>query len=207
MSWNFHWISKCSTFSVWNSFQYLGNSCCLFIILCFCVCLFVFQHPVYCVNVVGTQNAHNLISVSTDGKMCSWSLDMLSQPQVKFNSLTRACSSHENPFVITCPLSSHPLPFPSLPFSLSPPHPAFSRGHKSKYDALPGYLRFSLSVKRRCIIHPWCFTSHSGLFLQLCMFSCFMFTPCLSVIGQYGASVKTVQGSSSDVHVLHGWRC
>jgi len=43
------------------------------------VCL---QHPVYCVNVVGTQNAHNLISVSTDGKMCSWSLDMLSQPQV-----------------------------------------------------------------------------------------------------------------------------
>ncbi|XP_034316730.1 cytoplasmic dynein 1 intermediate chain 2 isoform X29 [Magallana gigas] len=38
-------------------------------------------HPVYCINVVGTQNAHNLISVSTDGKMCSWSLDMLSQPQ------------------------------------------------------------------------------------------------------------------------------
>uniref|UniRef100_A0A672SEE5 Cytoplasmic dynein 1 intermediate chain 2-like n=1 Tax=Sinocyclocheilus grahami TaxID=75366 RepID=A0A672SEE5_SINGR len=34
-------------------------------------------HPVYCVNVVGTQNAHNLISISTDGKMCSWSLDML----------------------------------------------------------------------------------------------------------------------------------
>uniref|UniRef100_A0A3Q4I0B6 Dynein, cytoplasmic 1, intermediate chain 2b n=1 Tax=Neolamprologus brichardi TaxID=32507 RepID=A0A3Q4I0B6_NEOBR len=39
-------------------------------------------HPVYCVNVVGTQNANNLISISTDGKMCSWSLDMLSQPQV-----------------------------------------------------------------------------------------------------------------------------
>ncbi|XP_048117708.1 cytoplasmic dynein 1 intermediate chain 1 isoform X3 [Alosa alosa] len=37
-------------------------------------------HPVYCVNVVGTQNANNLITVSTDGKMCSWSLDMLSQP-------------------------------------------------------------------------------------------------------------------------------
>ncbi|XP_078811071.1 dynein cytoplasmic 1 intermediate chain 1a isoform X6 [Oryzias latipes] len=38
-------------------------------------------HPVYCVNVVGTQNANNLITLSTDGKMCSWSLDMLSQPQ------------------------------------------------------------------------------------------------------------------------------
>ncbi|XP_035725674.1 cytoplasmic dynein 1 intermediate chain-like isoform X30 [Vespa mandarinia] len=38
-------------------------------------------HPVYCLTVVGTQNAHNLISISTDGKLCSWSLDMLSQPQ------------------------------------------------------------------------------------------------------------------------------
>jgi dynein intermediate chain len=41
----------------------------------------VLQHPVYCLSVVGTQNAHNLISVSTDGRLCSWSLDMLSQPQ------------------------------------------------------------------------------------------------------------------------------
>ncbi|XP_063533051.1 cytoplasmic dynein 1 intermediate chain isoform X10 [Cydia strobilella] len=38
-------------------------------------------HPVYCLSVVGSQNAHNLISVSSDGRMCSWSLDMLSQPQ------------------------------------------------------------------------------------------------------------------------------
>ncbi|KAL0268607.1 UNVERIFIED_CONTAM: hypothetical protein PYX00_010474 [Menopon gallinae] len=38
-------------------------------------------HPVYCLSIVGTQNAHNLISISTDGKMCSWSLDMLSAPQ------------------------------------------------------------------------------------------------------------------------------
>ena len=26
-------------------------------------------HPVYCMRVVGTQNAHNLISISTDGKV------------------------------------------------------------------------------------------------------------------------------------------
>ncbi|XP_034247694.1 cytoplasmic dynein 1 intermediate chain-like isoform X11 [Thrips palmi] len=38
-------------------------------------------HPVYCLNVVGTPNAHNLLSISTDGRLCSWSLDMLSQPQ------------------------------------------------------------------------------------------------------------------------------
>lgn len=44
-------------------------------------CQQLHTHPVYCVNVVGTQNAHNLISISTDGKICSWSLDMLSHPQ------------------------------------------------------------------------------------------------------------------------------
>jgi dynein intermediate chain len=38
-------------------------------------------HPIYCIKVVGTQNAHNIITISTDGKLCSWSLDMLSQPQ------------------------------------------------------------------------------------------------------------------------------
>ena len=43
-------------------------------------------HPVYCVNVVGTANAHNLITISSDGKLCSWSLDMLSQPQVSPSS-------------------------------------------------------------------------------------------------------------------------
>jgi len=36
---------------------------------------------VYCLKVVGTQNSHNVISISTDGKLCSWSLDMLAQPQ------------------------------------------------------------------------------------------------------------------------------
>lgn len=38
-------------------------------------------HPVYSINVVGTQNAHNVITASTDGTVCSWSFDMLAQPQ------------------------------------------------------------------------------------------------------------------------------
>ena len=38
-------------------------------------------HPIYCLKVVGTQNANNLISISTDGRLCSWTLDMFSQPQ------------------------------------------------------------------------------------------------------------------------------
>ncbi|KZF23900.1 cytoplasmic dynein-like protein 1 intermediate chain 2 [Xylona heveae TC161] len=38
-------------------------------------------HPVYSVDIVGTQNANNVISCSTDGVICSWAIDMLSQPQ------------------------------------------------------------------------------------------------------------------------------
>ncbi|KAJ3095360.1 hypothetical protein HK100_005848 [Physocladia obscura] len=38
-------------------------------------------HPVFSMNVVGTQNAHSLITCSTDGTMCSWALDMLASPQ------------------------------------------------------------------------------------------------------------------------------
>lgn len=37
-------------------------------------------HPVYSLALPGTQNAHNLISVSTDGMLCSWQLDMLAKP-------------------------------------------------------------------------------------------------------------------------------
>ncbi|KAJ3731071.1 WD40-repeat-containing domain protein [Lentinula guzmanii] len=38
-------------------------------------------HPVYSMQMVGTQNAHNLITSSTDGTVCSWLVDMLAQPQ------------------------------------------------------------------------------------------------------------------------------
>ena len=38
-------------------------------------------HPIYSLAVVGTQNASSVISVSTDGVLCAWSPDMLTQPQ------------------------------------------------------------------------------------------------------------------------------
>ncbi|KAJ2904169.1 putative cytoplasmic dynein 1 intermediate chain 2 [Zalerion maritima] len=38
-------------------------------------------HPVYSVDIVGTQNANNVISVSTDGVVCGWAIDMLTNPQ------------------------------------------------------------------------------------------------------------------------------
>lgn len=39
------------------------------------------NHPVYSVNVAGTPNAHNILTASTDGVVCSWNIDMLTQPQ------------------------------------------------------------------------------------------------------------------------------
>ncbi|GAA5987501.1 hypothetical protein JCM10908_001980 [Rhodotorula pacifica] len=38
-------------------------------------------HPVYSLALLGTQNANSLVSASTDGVVCAWSLDMLARPQ------------------------------------------------------------------------------------------------------------------------------
>lgn len=38
-------------------------------------------HPIYSLSVVGTQNASSVVSVSTDGVVCAWSTDILTQPQ------------------------------------------------------------------------------------------------------------------------------
>lgn len=69
-----------------------------FVLFTLSLLYYYIQHPVYCMSVVGTQNAHNLISVSTDGRLCSWSLDMLSQPQEKLE-LHRQQSK---PVAVTC---------------------------------------------------------------------------------------------------------
>jgi dynein intermediate chain len=37
-------------------------------------------HPIYSMTIVGTQNAHSLVSASTDGKMCVWGTGQLTQP-------------------------------------------------------------------------------------------------------------------------------
>ncbi len=34
----------------------------------------------YCIKITGENDAHNLISISNDGKLCSWSLDNLNLP-------------------------------------------------------------------------------------------------------------------------------
>merc|ERR1719160_1466190 len=39
------------------------------------------SHPVQAMQQVGTQNATNLVTASNDGRLCTWSLAMLAQPQ------------------------------------------------------------------------------------------------------------------------------
>ncbi|POS72779.1 ropy-6 [Diaporthe helianthi] len=42
-------------------------------------------HPVYAIDIIGTQNANNIISCSTDGTVCGWAVDMLAQPAETLN--------------------------------------------------------------------------------------------------------------------------
>jgi len=61
-------------------------------------------HPVYSMSIVGTKNAHSLVSVSTDGKLCVWSLENLLQPQ-EFLDLHNKQSkpvSATAPVAVTC---------------------------------------------------------------------------------------------------------
>ena len=56
-------------------------------------------HPVFCLNIAGTQNAHFLVSTSTDGKMCTWDLDTLSEPRKETLDLQ---SGTNKPIAGTC---------------------------------------------------------------------------------------------------------
>ncbi len=46
------------------------------------------NHPIYSISIIGTPNAHNIITASTDGVVCSWSVDMLTQPQEYLELMT-----------------------------------------------------------------------------------------------------------------------
>ena len=52
---------------------------------------------------MGSQNAHNLIGISNDGKMCSWTLDNMNTPQ---ETLELQCKQNRHVVVTTIGLSS-----------------------------------------------------------------------------------------------------
>ncbi|KAI9502911.1 WD40-repeat-containing domain protein [Coemansia spiralis] len=58
-------------------------------------------HPVYSLKVVGSTNAHQLLSASTDGLVCSWQLDMLAQPQEAIE-LTHPAHLRTDEVSVTC---------------------------------------------------------------------------------------------------------
>ena len=64
-------------------------------------------HPVYSISVIGTQNANNIISCSTDGVICGWTVDMLSLPQEYLELTTPPPSKTEDlsPTTMSFPLS------------------------------------------------------------------------------------------------------
>ena len=77
-------------------------------------------HPVYCLDVVGSQNAHNLISISTDVKLCLWNLDMLwcarvspsrvgVAPNMGYSQYITWPFAHAHKFTMTSPFKLIPL--------------------------------------------------------------------------------------------------
>ena len=38
------------------------------------------SHPIYCLGITGSLNSNNIISVSNDGVLCTWSMSNLSKP-------------------------------------------------------------------------------------------------------------------------------
>ncbi|KAI8393869.1 WD40-repeat-containing domain protein [Radiomyces spectabilis] len=58
-------------------------------------------HPIYSLDMIGSQDAHTLISASTDGSVCSWQLDMLAQPQ-EYLELQHSAHNKTEEVAITC---------------------------------------------------------------------------------------------------------
>lgn len=50
--------------------------------------------PIYCMDIIGSRNAHDLVTISNDGKMCTWALDNLSTP---LESIGLTCKKTRNP--------------------------------------------------------------------------------------------------------------
>ncbi|KAF3928251.1 hypothetical protein AA313_de0207844 [Arthrobotrys entomopaga] len=67
------------------------------------------SHPVYSVTVVGTQNANNIVSCSTDGLVCGWSMDMLANP-LEVLELTSPSPGRNDDLAPTCMAFPHSDP-------------------------------------------------------------------------------------------------
>ena len=69
-------------------------------------------HPIFSLSIIGTPNAHNILTADTDGIVCSWSTDMLSQAQEYLYLSTPAFSAQGSSFK-TDDLAPKSMSFPS----------------------------------------------------------------------------------------------
>lgn len=54
------------------------------------------SHPVYSIEMTGTQNAHNLVTASTDGVVCTWTPDLLEKPQDKLTLIAPTATRNDD---------------------------------------------------------------------------------------------------------------
>eukprot|EP00826_Nyctotherus_ovalis_P008308 TRINITY_DN12146_c0_g2_i4.p1 TRINITY_DN12146_c0_g2~~TRINITY_DN12146_c0_g2_i4.p1 ORF type:complete len:284 (+),score=71.50 TRINITY_DN12146_c0_g2_i4:73-924(+) len=47
------------------------------------------SYPIYALDVVGTENANTVVSISNDGRLCTWQMEMLTVPQRSFEMKCR----------------------------------------------------------------------------------------------------------------------
>ena len=106
-------------------------------------------HPIYAISVIGTQNANNIMSCSTDGVVCGWTVDMLSQPQEYIELTAPPPSKYEDlsPTCMSFP-SSDPTSFlvGTEEGTIYPCHRYDRAGAKAGADARLRYRGHAASV-------------------------------------------------------------
>lgn len=54
------------------------------------------HNSIFSLAVIGTQNAHNIVSISNDSKMCLWHFGELSNPKIHFNLFNQQNNNQQN---------------------------------------------------------------------------------------------------------------
>ena len=62
-------------------------------------------YPIFSLAIVGSANAHNIVSVSNDGRLCMWTLGMLNEPQKQIDLKKHHTTKSDE-------VSSHCIAFP-----------------------------------------------------------------------------------------------
>lgn len=89
-------------------------------------------HPVYCLNVVGSTKANNIVSVSTDGRMAVWSLEKLTQPQEVIELHSKQKMGASTAVAVTA-LAFQPVSWPSC--RIQPSLTSLAQGDENKFYA------------------------------------------------------------------------